>query len=240
MSDIAAHGVDGRGLRPGPRPPVLGAGDGVPGGRRQGSAGAVEGLSVASGTMTGWCRRSRAAQARRVAVVRAGLQRADVRAARSPARTCGGCIGADPGAAARLGVGGGARALRAGVQPARRRTTATLLDDGRVASQRALAAAAGRVLGARGGADGRSRTGRCCAGGCASTRHGRWGTRDRQEEPASWPRTSSRRSRSSGRRRRGHDRGAPGDRSRAGARAPWWDRSETKWVGRGAVVARGC
>ena len=62
------------------------------------------------------------------------------------------------------------------------------------------------------------------------------GHRDRQEERASWPRTSSPPSPSSGRRPPVRSR-RTWNRSRAARKGPWWDRSDTKWVAEALLSA---
>ena len=104
---------------------------------------------------------------------RTGIHRAETARSGDP-RTSAAAHLADPGAADGFGVGGGARPLHAGVQPARalrpRRPRPR-----RVEPHRPLAAAAGRVLGARGRADGRRRLAAAALADAEYT-HGRWRT----------------------------------------------------------------
>ena len=122
----------------------------------------------------------------------------------------------DPGAAAGLGVGGGARALRAGVQQAGPLRPRRAGPRG-VEPQRALAAAAGRVLGARGRADGGRRLA-AAALADARVRARPLGHGDRQEERAARRGHRRRRHRTRARRRPVRSRRI-WSRSRAGARA---------------------
>ena len=127
----------------------------------------------------------------------AGLRRAEAARSGHPRAPAAADL-ANPGAAAGFGVGGGARALRAGVQPARTLRPRRARPCG-VESQRAVAAAARRVLGARGRADGGRRL---AAAAVADARVHRTagGARRSSRRTRGWPTTSSPRSPNSARR----------------------------------------
>ena len=165
----------------------------------------------------------------------AGLRRAEAARAGHPRAPAPADL-ADPGAATGFGVGGGARPLRAGVQPARALRPRRAGPRG-VEPQRTLAAAAGRVLGARGGADGRRRLA-AAALADAGVRPRPVGHRDRQEESAGWPTTSSPRSTELGPATAGQIEAHLGAEPR-GKKGPWWDRSDTKWVAEALFVGGG-
>ena len=184
--------------------------------------------------ITGMSRLTAGAGAR-IAVAAQGFHEPEAARRREPRASAAADL-ADPGAAAGFGVGGGARALCAGVQPARPLRPRCGGSRG-VESQRAVAEAARRVLGARGRADGGRRLA-AAALADAGVHRRPVGQGDRQEE-----REAGRRRRRRSRRARavdgGPDRGAPR------IRAAWKEGSvvgpQRHQVGRrGAVVALGC
>ena len=128
---------------------------------------------------------------------RAGLRRTETARSGHPRAPAAAHL-ANPGAATGFGLGGGARPLCAGVQPARPLRPRRARPRG-VEPLRAFATAAGRVLGARGRADGGRRLAAVAVAHARVHRTG-GGAPTSSRRTRGWPTTSSPRSPNSARR----------------------------------------